>query len=224
MRTRIALTTTMTVIATSMVVSSFIAGAGTGPTHSPGPAVGWVTASDRVPSSAVVPDPLGIPEGGIQGAAGLAPRTSGTPRGGGAGRSLSAELSMANALHRVTPTLTPPPTSGTSSNAGTAAPDRGGVEHNHHEHDDHYDGPTHRCDQHGHRGLGLHPDPRIGRSLQQPGRAVWRVWRPAFDVDIDGHGGLAVPSPPSAQDAIALALYHRYGWTPWSTRFVCGLG
>ena len=108
MRTRIALTTTMTVIATSMVVSRFIAGAGAGPTRSPGPAGGWVTTGP-VPSGAAVPGALGeIPEGGFQDTAGLAHDTSGAPQGGSAGRSLSAELSMANAL-RVTATLTPPP-------------------------------------------------------------------------------------------------------------------
>jgi hypothetical protein len=39
-----------------------------------------------------------------------------------------------------------------------------------------------------------------------------------------GMSGWPYQASSSTQDAIALDLYHRYGWRPWSTRFVCGLG
>lgn len=35
--------------------------------------------------------------------------------------------------------------------------------------------------------------------------------------------GAAYESPPAVQNAAALWLYHREGWSPWSTRYVCGL-
>lgn len=35
--------------------------------------------------------------------------------------------------------------------------------------------------------------------------------------------GEAYEAPPAVQDAAALWLYNRDGWTPWSTRYVCGL-
>jgi len=34
---------------------------------------------------------------------------------------------------------------------------------------------------------------------------------------------LAVPAPASVQDQVALELYARYGFHPWSSRFACGL-
>jgi Transglycosylase-like domain len=38
-----------------------------------------------------------------------------------------------------------------------------------------------------------------------------------------GMAGWPYEAEPAVQDAIALELYHRYGWVPWGTRFVCGL-
>lgn len=38
-----------------------------------------------------------------------------------------------------------------------------------------------------------------------------------------GYGGAPWQGTPAQQDAAALILYHRYGWTPWSSRFACGL-
>jgi hypothetical protein len=38
-----------------------------------------------------------------------------------------------------------------------------------------------------------------------------------------GMSGWPYQAPASEQDAVALELYHRYGWAPWGTRFVCGL-
>jgi hypothetical protein len=38
-----------------------------------------------------------------------------------------------------------------------------------------------------------------------------------------GMSGWPYQAPAPAQDAVALELYHRYGWAPWGTRFVCGL-
>jgi hypothetical protein len=38
-----------------------------------------------------------------------------------------------------------------------------------------------------------------------------------------GHSGWPFEAPAATQDALALHLYHLYGWQPWSTRFVCGL-
>lgn len=35
--------------------------------------------------------------------------------------------------------------------------------------------------------------------------------------------GEAYEAPPSVQNAAALWLYDRAGWSPWSTRYVCGL-
>ena len=35
--------------------------------------------------------------------------------------------------------------------------------------------------------------------------------------------GWAYEAPPSVQNAAALWLYNRDGWSPWSTRYVCGL-
>ena len=39
-----------------------------------------------------------------------------------------------------------------------------------------------------------------------------------------GLSGQPWQSPPAIQDQAALELYHRYGWSPWSSRFACGLG
>ena len=39
-----------------------------------------------------------------------------------------------------------------------------------------------------------------------------------------GYSGWPYQAPASVQDALALRLYNEYGWRPWSTRFVCGLG
>lgn len=36
-------------------------------------------------------------------------------------------------------------------------------------------------------------------------------------------GGAANWAPPAVQNAAALWLYNREGWSPWSTRYVCGL-
>ncbi len=225
MRTRIALTTTMTVIATSMVVSSFIAGAGAGPTRSPGPAGGWVTTSDRVPSGTAVPGALGeIPEGGFQDTAGLAHDTSGAPQGGSAGRSLSAELSMANALHRVTATLTPPPASATSSTAGSAAQTATALSTTTTSTTTTTTAPptdatsTATADW---ACIRIHESGDRYNSPAAPSGAYGVLHSTWISM---GMGGWPYQAPPSAQDAIALELYHRYGWTPWSTRFVCGLG
>ena len=38
-----------------------------------------------------------------------------------------------------------------------------------------------------------------------------------------GLSGQPWQSPPSTQDQAALELYGRYGWSPWSSRFSCGL-
>jgi hypothetical protein len=46
---------------------------------------------------------------------------------------------------------------------------------------------------------------------------VQRTWR-SF-----GQPGWPFEAPPVAQDLVALALFHRYGWSPWSTRWACGL-
>lgn len=40
----------------------------------------------------------------------------------------------------------------------------------------------------------------------------------------NGYSGWPYQAPPAVQDALALKLYHEYGWLPWSTRFACGLG
>lgn len=39
-----------------------------------------------------------------------------------------------------------------------------------------------------------------------------------------GYSGWPYEAAPTVQDALALELYHEYGWAPWSTRTVCGLG
>jgi hypothetical protein len=39
-----------------------------------------------------------------------------------------------------------------------------------------------------------------------------------------GYSGWPYQAPPSVQNALALELYNRYGWQPWSSRFSCGLG
>ena len=38
-----------------------------------------------------------------------------------------------------------------------------------------------------------------------------------------GQSGWPYQAPAATQDTVALELYHRYGWAPWGTRFVCGL-
>jgi hypothetical protein len=38
-----------------------------------------------------------------------------------------------------------------------------------------------------------------------------------------GYSGWPYEAPASVQDQVALALYARYGWGPWSSRFACGL-
>ncbi len=38
-----------------------------------------------------------------------------------------------------------------------------------------------------------------------------------------GHSGWPYQAPAAEQDALALQLYHLYGWAPWSTRWACGL-
>jgi Transglycosylase-like domain len=50
-----------------------------------------------------------------------------------------------------------------------------------------------------------------------------------WDESVSGAGypqyanGAAYQAPPVVQNAAALWLYDRDGWSPWSTRFVCGL-
>jgi Transglycosylase-like domain len=39
-----------------------------------------------------------------------------------------------------------------------------------------------------------------------------------------GYSGWPYEAAPGVQDALALELYHEYGWNPWSTKTVCGLG
>jgi hypothetical protein len=39
-----------------------------------------------------------------------------------------------------------------------------------------------------------------------------------------GYSGWPYEAAPGVQDALALELYHEYGWNPWSTSAVCGLG
>jgi hypothetical protein len=39
----------------------------------------------------------------------------------------------------------------------------------------------------------------------------------------NGYSGWPYQATPLTQDALALKLYGEYGWTPWSTRFACGL-
>ena len=38
-----------------------------------------------------------------------------------------------------------------------------------------------------------------------------------------GYSGWPYQAPASLQDRVALELYARYGWVPWSSRFACGL-
>jgi hypothetical protein len=38
-----------------------------------------------------------------------------------------------------------------------------------------------------------------------------------------GYSGWPYEAPASMQDQVALELYARYGWEPWSSRFACGL-
>jgi hypothetical protein len=38
-----------------------------------------------------------------------------------------------------------------------------------------------------------------------------------------GYSGWPYQAAPAVQDALALELYHEYGWSPWSTSAVCGL-
>lgn len=38
-----------------------------------------------------------------------------------------------------------------------------------------------------------------------------------------GFSGWPYQAPASLQNFAALALFHRYGWGPWSSRFACGL-
>jgi Transglycosylase-like domain len=39
-----------------------------------------------------------------------------------------------------------------------------------------------------------------------------------------GYSGWPYEAAPAVQDTLALELYHEYGWNPWSTKSVCGLG
>ena len=39
-----------------------------------------------------------------------------------------------------------------------------------------------------------------------------------------GMSGWPYEASAATQDALALELYNRYGWSPWSTRYACGLG
>ena len=38
-----------------------------------------------------------------------------------------------------------------------------------------------------------------------------------------GYSGWPYEAPASVQDQVALELYARFGWKPWSSRFACGL-
>jgi hypothetical protein len=38
-----------------------------------------------------------------------------------------------------------------------------------------------------------------------------------------GYSGWPYEAPASVQDEVALKLYARFGWAPWSSRFACGL-
>jgi hypothetical protein len=40
----------------------------------------------------------------------------------------------------------------------------------------------------------------------------------------NGYSGWPYEASAAVQNALALKLYHEFGWRPWSTRFVCGLG
>ena len=39
----------------------------------------------------------------------------------------------------------------------------------------------------------------------------------------NGYAGWPYQAEAAVQDALALKLYNEFGWTPWSTRYVCGL-
>jgi len=39
----------------------------------------------------------------------------------------------------------------------------------------------------------------------------------------NGYSGWPYQAPPAVQDALALKLYNEFGWTPWSSRYSCGL-
>jgi hypothetical protein len=39
----------------------------------------------------------------------------------------------------------------------------------------------------------------------------------------NGYSGWPYEAPAATQDALALKLYHEYGWAPWSSRYACGL-
>ncbi len=39
----------------------------------------------------------------------------------------------------------------------------------------------------------------------------------------NGYSGWPYEAPAATQDALALKLYHEFGWAPWSSRYSCGI-
>jgi len=79
-----------------------------------------------------------------------------------------------------------------------------------------------RCHQCRYGRLGVHPGPRVGRPVQQSGGPVRGLWILISTWREFGYSGWPYEAPASVQDRVALELYARYGWAPWSSRFACG--
>ncbi|MDA8354750.1 MAG: transglycosylase family protein [Actinomycetota bacterium] len=66
--------------------------------------------------------------------------------------------------------------------------------------------------------------------LQESGDAYNSPTRPSGAYGIleitwlsNGYTGWPYQAPSAVQDALALRLYNEFGWSPWSSRYACGL-
>ena len=213
MRTRIALATAMAAASTTIIISTSIAAAdlaGPGPHETPG--THTAAAGTRAPHKHEASGQKTAPSAVIS--ADLVDFTKGTATArtvslgaqGSPVRSLAAELSMANVLHRVaadpsavtpptTPPPPPPPPPPVTDATSTATADW-------------------QC-------IRIHES---GDVYNDPGRPSGAYGILASTWHSYGFSGWPYQAPAAAQDSLALTLYHQYGWAPWSTRHVCGLG
>ena len=223
MRTRIALATAVAAASTTIITSNIAAAdlAATG--HRKSPAGHARTARSGPPGGRVARGRHAtLASLGAAGTVGFTPTagtvgftptagtgsSSRTGRGAGTSRSIAAEVSMSNALQLIgaggfstgVPTAVasappPPPPPPPTDATSTATPDWQCIRV--HESGDVYNDPA-------------RPSGAYGILL-----STWRSF---------GLGGWPYQASPTSQDALALTLYHRYGWAPWSTRYACGLG
>jgi Transglycosylase-like domain len=216
MRTRIALAAAMTATSTSIIFNTVIIANG-------------AAAAGTKPRSATSHQAFAVklqPARSGDGSAGRIAltdimRTAGTGAVGAVNvRSLAAQLSMWNAVRRVASTAqaptarTPDPGPDTAGTPGAAAPSPPSTAAP--PPTDATSTATANWDC-----IRVHESGNRYNSPAAPSGAygiLLSTWS-SF-----GLSGWPYEAPAAQQDALALQLYQQYGWTPWSTRYACGLG